>query len=74
MNGMAPSDWDQLVKNFVKDDNLFQEFYRNYVKRHASTACHGGCKTSLLCEMVSSKAGDRSKCNFSTKMSALSNS
>ena len=69
MTGMAPSDWDQLVKNFVKDDNLFQEFYRYYLKRpHTSTPCSGGCKTSLLCDMVSSKSGDRSKCNFSSML------
>ena len=65
MSGMHPSDWDSLVGRFAKDDDLFQEFHRNYVKRVAKIAkCTGNCKGALLCEMVRSRTGDDSKCHF----------
>ena len=65
MSGMHPSDWDSLVARFAKDDDLFQEFHRNYVKRVAKIAkCTGNCKGALLCEMVRSRTGDDSKCHF----------
>lgn len=67
MSGMHPSDWNNLVGRFDKDDDLFQEFYRNYVKRAApSTKCTGNCKDALLCDMVRSRSGDDSKCHFSS--------
>ena len=68
MSGMHPSDWDNLVGRFDKDDDLFQEFYRNYVKRVAKIAkCTGNCKGGLLCEMVRARTGDNSKCHFSSR-------
>ena len=66
MSGMHPSDWDSLVDRFAEDDNLFQEFYQNYVKRAPTTKCTGNCKSALLCEMVRSRTGDDSKCHFSS--------
>ena len=65
MAGMHPSDWDNLVSRFDKDDQLFQEFYLNYVKHVKTSKCTGNCKGSLLCEMVTSRSGDTSKCHFS---------
>ena len=71
MDGLTPADWDSLVKRFVTNDDLFQEFFRNYVKRVQTSACTGRCKTSLLCAMVSSRSGDRSKCNFSNSQDSF---
>ena len=64
MAGLRPSDWDDLVIRFDKDDDLFQEFYRNYVKCAPTSKCTGHCKDALLCAMVTSQNGDSSKCNF----------
>ena len=71
MAGLHPSDWDDLVSRFDKDDDLFQDFYRNYVKRVATSKCTGHCKDALLCEMVTSRSGDTSKCHFSHRANNL---
>ncbi|XP_065583490.1 sphingomyelin phosphodiesterase-like [Artemia franciscana] len=72
LNSLSAQDMADLVHRFIVDDELFQVYYRNYM-RQADPAilegCGEGCKKSKLCAMVTTDFGDKTKCNeISRKM------
>uniref|UniRef100_A0A1W7R9I3 Sphingomyelin phosphodiesterase n=1 Tax=Hadrurus spadix TaxID=141984 RepID=A0A1W7R9I3_9SCOR len=64
MTTLLASEWDNLLKVFEKNDNLFQKFYRYYRKMsdYYKDPCTGDCKTQLLCNLQSGRSHDSSFC------------
>ena len=57
MKSLAPSEWDALLKRMVNDEELFQDFYRFYFKKHVPSKCDLVCKKSYLCTMKTALSG-----------------
>ncbi|KAK2703000.1 hypothetical protein QYM36_018450, partial [Artemia franciscana] len=72
LNSLSAQDMSNLVDRFIIDEELFQTYYRNYVKQGDPAMLEGcdiECKQDLLCSMVTSNFGDQTKCNeISRKM------
>ncbi|CAH1158391.1 unnamed protein product [Phyllotreta striolata] len=60
MSSLYPEEWDKLIKNMAKNDNLFKAFYRNYY-RESPTApfCDAQCKVQILCDLKTARSQDR---------------
>lgn len=60
MSSLLPSDWDNLLQRFQKDDKLFQQFYKYYRKMsdYYKDPCIDDCKTKLLCRLRNGQSGN----------------
>lgn len=60
LTSLAPSQWDRLVNRMSQDDQLFQQYYRYYMKASpVRPACDEACKKRLLCDIVSGRSNAR---------------
>ncbi|KAJ8342378.1 hypothetical protein SKAU_G00323060 [Synaphobranchus kaupii] len=59
---LFPSDWDGLIKTFLRDDRVFQRFWKLYHKGHVSEPCRDACKTTTVCFLRSGRYDDPRQC------------
>ncbi|XP_039599986.1 sphingomyelin phosphodiesterase [Polypterus senegalus] len=59
---LFPSDWDNLIRTFQKNDSVFQNFWHLYHKGHISEPCQNACKATVLCSLRSGRSGDPQLC------------
>jgi len=62
MNSLLPEEWNKLIERFIKDDNLFQQYWRYYGHLPQRSPCNGKCKFDMLCEMRSGRSNDPQLC------------
>jgi sphingomyelin phosphodiesterase len=59
-----PEDFDDLVKRFENDDELFQKYYKYVSKMHPpSPYCDSTCKSGYICDIKTTRSGDQSLCD-----------
>ncbi|XP_034034232.1 sphingomyelin phosphodiesterase [Thalassophryne amazonica] len=59
-----PSDCDQLLQIFIKDDRIFQKFWYLNHKGHVSEPCKEICKTKTLCFLRSGRYDELIQCDL----------
>lgn len=52
---LFPSDWDALVRAFLTNHHLFQQFWYFMHKGHVSEPCKDVCKSALICYLRSGR-------------------
>ncbi|XP_021346360.1 sphingomyelin phosphodiesterase-like [Mizuhopecten yessoensis] len=62
LTSLFPQEWDNLIYRMKADDDLFQKFYRYYMKSAPAAKCTGDCKTKLLCDLRTGRSHDPSLC------------
>ena len=67
MKNLLPAAWDDLLKRFISDDDLFQFFYKAFYKQHPHEVCNSTCKDMFICEArwrPAVSSGTHKVCNF----------
>uniref|UniRef100_A0A914C5R2 Sphingomyelin phosphodiesterase n=1 Tax=Acrobeloides nanus TaxID=290746 RepID=A0A914C5R2_9BILA len=62
MPDLSPTSWDNLTKNFLQENELFESFYKFYDRQQKDpSSCDATCKMSLVCALrtAESKAGKK---------------
>lgn len=63
MQSLQPADWDHLLERMERDDDLFEMFYRFYIKQNPlAPPCDAACKKSFLCKQRTSASADLHIC------------
>ncbi|XP_068122580.1 sphingomyelin phosphodiesterase [Hyperolius riggenbachi] len=62
MKSAYPSDWDDLLQRFLKDETLFQTFWFLYHKGHVEEVCEQTCKSTLICMLRTARSSDLQLC------------
>ncbi|KAK2702986.1 hypothetical protein QYM36_018441 [Artemia franciscana] len=76
LNSLSAQEMSDLVDRFIVDEELFQIYYRNYVKQgdpKMERGCDAECKRGKLCSMVTSDFGNQTKCNEISRKMKLRN-
>lgn len=60
---MFPANWDTLIRAFVANDKIFQQFWYFMHKGHVSEPCSDVCKSSILCYLRSGRYDLFEKCD-----------
>ncbi|CAL4122871.1 unnamed protein product [Meganyctiphanes norvegica] len=66
MEALQPTDWDDLATRMSTDRQLFDKYFKNYVKasEHFLTeGCDDLCYKERLCDMVTTDRNNMEKCN-----------
>ncbi|XP_077403403.1 sphingomyelin phosphodiesterase [Vanacampus margaritifer] len=64
LSSLFPSDLDGLVRGFIGDERLFQEFWYFRHKGHVSEPCKETCKTAVMCFLQSGRYDLLQQCDL----------
>lgn len=66
LDDLSPSQMEALLERMILSDDLFQQYYRNFVKGSEvayGQGCYEACKENLLCNIVTNNVWDQSRCD-----------
>lgn len=63
LTSLFPSDYDGLIRAFINDNQVFQNFWYLQHKGHVSEPCMETCKTSILCFLKSGRYDELEQCD-----------
>ncbi|CAD5118656.1 DgyrCDS7344 [Dimorphilus gyrociliatus] len=71
MKSLFPEDWNDLSSRMMKNETLFNKFFRNAYKQSpiSKTKCGKACRSNWICDTWSARSGDPKLCSsiFSEK-------
>ncbi|XP_036450218.1 sphingomyelin phosphodiesterase [Colossoma macropomum] len=64
LSTLFPSNWDALIRVFLNDDRVFQQFWYFRHKGHVSEPCKETCKSTLICFLHSGRYDLLQQCDL----------
>lgn len=61
---LFPADWNALVRAFLTNDHIFQQFWYFMHKGHVSVPCKDVCKSTLICYLRSGRHDLLERCDL----------